>query len=400
MGYTRIQTSLYPAGQEAEVQKPKQRLWLHILLFVASFLSMLLAGTWWLGKDFLEISNWQYGFTYAILLTTFLSAHEFGHYIAARLHKVDATLPFFIPFPLIFLNPFGTMGALIKTRSPIYTRKALFDIGVSGPLAGFVVCFVILVVGLLTLPNAEYLYQVHPEYIDYVARWGSMPTFGMYFGDTLLFSVLAKIFAHPGGFLPPMNEIYHYPFLCVGWFGMFVTALNLLPIGQLDGGHIAYAMFGNRHRYIARIVWWFLLIVGTGAFLGTFYDAIRTDSPDSIYTFFQSVFLPVLGAFKSAIPWFFAGWGGWLFWAFFTRLFIKLDHPPVPDLSPIGPVRMAIGWLALLIFVGTVSYNGIYMISPTEREEEWLRQRGSEPTEFSAVQTSLSTQKATLGIQQ
>ena len=159
-------------------------------------------------------------------------------------------------------------------------------------------------------------------------------------------------------------------------------------------------MFGNRHRYIARIVWWFLLIVGTGAFLGTFYDAIRTDSPDSIYTFFQSVFLPVLGALKSVVPWFFAGWGGWLFWAFFTRLFIKLDHPPVPDLSPIGPVRMAIGWLALLIFVGTVSYNGIYMISPTEREEEWLRQRGSEPTEFSAVQTQLSTQKATLGIQQ
>lgn len=390
MGYTRIQASIHPSGQETEVPQPKQRLPLHIFLFVASFISMMMAGAWWMGKDFLEISNWQYGLTYAILLTTFLSTHEFGHYIAARLHKVDATLPFFIPFPLIFLNPFGTMGALIKTRSAIPSRKALFDIGVSGPLAGFVVCLVILVIGLATLPDASYIYQIHPEYINYVATWGRMPVFGMYFGDTLLFSFLAKLFAPSGGFLPPMNEIYHYPFLCVGWFGMFVTALNLLPIGQLDGGHITYAMFGSRHRYIARIVWWTLLLIGTGAFLSMFYDAIQGDSPDSIYTFFQSIFLPVLGALKSAVPWFFAGWGGWLFWALFTRLFIRLDHPPVPDRNAIGPVRMAIGWLSMLIFVGTVSYNGIYFIEPTPTEQEWLKQNRTQ-VEFSSVPVQHST---------
>ena len=118
MGYTRISS---PAGEEQqlEVHRPKQRLLLHLFLFVFSFVSTMMAGAFWVGKDPFEVSNWAHGLTYAILLITFLSAHEFGHYIAARIHKVDATLPFYIPFPFLFLNPFGTMGAVIRTRSPI-----------------------------------------------------------------------------------------------------------------------------------------------------------------------------------------------------------------------------------------------------------------------------------------
>lgn len=372
MGYT----PLTPQHETEHVErKSKQRLPLHIALFLASFLCMLMAGTQWMGKDFLEISNWQYGFTYAILLITFLSAHEFGHYFAARYHKVDATLPYFIPFPLLMFNPFGSMGAVIKTRTPIYSRKALFDIGIAGPLAGFVVCLVILIVGLLTLPDKSYIYQIHPEYM---LLGGNIPKWGMYFGDTLLYSFLASVFGNSGGFLPPMNEIYHYPFLCVGWFGMFVTAINLIPIGQLDGGHITYAMFGKWHRYITRVAWWTLFIIGSGSFLNIFYDIIKTDQPDTLYTFFQSLLLPVLATLKSLFPWWFESWGAWVLWAFIARFVVKLDHPPVPDSTPIGKPRMALGWVAIAIFVLTISYNGLYEIPPSGKQLEQLKKKESD----------------------
>ena len=332
---------------------------------------MLMAGAFWVGKNPFEISNWIYGMTYAVLLITFLSAHEFGHYIAARLHKVDATLPFYIPFPFIMLNPFGTMGAVIRTRSPIPSRKALFDIGVAGPLAGFAVCLVILLIGFITLPGKEYLYTIHPEYL---ILGGRVPIWGMYFGDSIIFSAMAALFTNPSAFLPPMNEVYHYPFLCVGWFGLFVTSLNLLPIGQLDGGHIIYAMFGNKHRIVSRIVWWTLLILGTGSLLGWFHDIIKTDQPDSLYTFFQSIFLPLLDTLRKLAPWFFSAWFGWLIWALFTRLLIKLDHPPVPDQRPLGIGRTMVGWFSILIFIGSVSFSGIYFIDPPDRELERLRE--------------------------
>ncbi len=358
MGYTRISS---PASEEQqpEVRQPGLRLPLHISLFVLTFISMIMAGAFWIGKNPLEISNWVYGLTYAVLLMVFLSAHEFGHYIAARIHKVDATLPFYIPFPFLFLNPFGTMGAVIRTRSPIPSRRALFDIGVAGPIAGFVVCLIILVVGFITLPGKEYLYTIHPEYMS---TGGKIPIWGMHFGDNLIFSALASFLSNPKSFLPPMNEIYHYPFLCVGWFGLFVTSLNLLPIGQLDGGHITYAMFGHKHRVISRIVWWTLVVLGTGSFLGVFHDLLKPDHPDKLFTFFQSMFLPVLNGLRSIVPWLFNGWFGWLVWALITRTLIKLDHPPVPDSRPLDTRRMAIGWVAILIFVGSVSYNGIYFI--------------------------------------
>lgn len=378
MGYTRITPQHIPEQTEG---KRKQKLPLHIALFVASFISMLMAGTQWAGKDFLDISNWQYGFTYAILLITFLSAHEFGHYFAARFHKVDATLPYFIPFPLLLFNPFGSMGAVIRTRTPIYTRKALFDIGVAGPLAGFVVCLIILVIGLLTLPDKSYIYQVHPEYL---LLGGTIPKWGMYFGDTLLYSFLASVFGNSGGFLPPMNEIYHYPFLCVGWFGMFVTALNLLPIGQLDGGHITYAMFGRWHRYIARAAWWLIFIAGTGWWLNVFHDIIQTDQPDDIYTFFQSLLLPTLTTLKTLFPWWFASWGAWVFWALLVRFIVRLDHPPVPDTTPIGTTRMVIGWGAIAIFVLTISYNGLYEIAPSETQKQQLQKSKNDFVEHSS----------------
>jgi membrane-associated protease RseP (regulator of RpoE activity) len=344
--------------QSNEAFKKKDKLWLHALLFVATCVSCIVAGTVWAAKDPLDVSNWQYGITYAVLIVSFLTAHEFGHYFAARYHKVEATLPFYIPMPLLFAPFFGTLGAVIRTRSAIPNRKVLFDIGVSGPIAGFVMCLLFLIIGFMTLPGKEYLYSIHPEYLS---QGGQIPTFGLLFGDTLLYHFLEAVFAKPFAFIPPMNEMYHYPFLCVGWFGLFVTSLNLLPMGQLDGGHITYAMFGAKVQgIIARVLWVLMIIIGGGAFYEMAFRYFHIDRPEQLYTFLQTVLLPVLYFLKTYVPWLFLGWSGWLLWALIIKFFVKFDHPPVEDNAPLDTKRMVIGWLAILIFVVSFCYNGIY----------------------------------------
>jgi len=337
-------------------------LFVHVVLFVLTFASTMMAGSAWAGKNPVEISNWIYGWTYASLLMLFLLTHEFGHYFAAKYHGVDATLPYFIPLPIPFVSLFGTLGAYIKTRGMIPNRKALFDIGASGPLAGFLVCLGIFMYGLLNLPGIDSLFSIHPDYKDAVIIY---PDWGMYFGDMLIYKGLIVLLVEPGTYIPPLNEMYHYPFLCVGWFGMFVTSLNLLPLGQLDGGHISYAMFGDKQRIIARIVWYAMILLGLGSFLGWFYEQIVVESPNQIYTMIQHAFLPMLLWIKIHAPWIYGGWSGWLFWAFFTRFFIRLDHPPVPG-EPIGLIRQILGWIAFIIFISTFAYNGIYEIPRVE----------------------------------
>ncbi len=358
MGYTPISDQVDESTNVA-VPSAGQRWWLHIVLFVATFFSCTLAGIMWQGEgaDLSNGATLMHGLTYAVLIMTFISAHEFGHFFAARYHKVDATLPYYIPMPFPTIMPFGTMGALIRTRSAIRSRKVLFDVGVAGPLAGFVVCVVILIIGFVTLPDKNYLYRIHPEYLTLFG--GEIPEYGLRFGDTLLFSGLAQLFANPNGFLPPMNEVYHYPFLCVGWFGLFVTSLNLLPIGQLDGGHISYAMFGSGQSKIARLVMFALLAIGFFSLIGEFRPIILEDSPDEIVIFLQSILQPPINWLSSSCNWIFDGWVGWLFWAMLARFIFRLDHPPLVDEEPLDPMRMRIGWLAILVFILTLSLNGI-----------------------------------------
>jgi membrane-associated protease RseP (regulator of RpoE activity) len=304
----------------------------HIPLFILTFLTTTLAGVQWLNKDPLELSNFSTGLRYAVLIMLMLTSHEFGHYIAARIHGVRATLPFFLPFPsFLGLNPFGTLGAVIRLRSPIPSRRALFDIGVAGPLAGFVVSAVFLVVGLTTLPPREYLYTIHPEY----AQLRDIPLAGIIFGDTLFYSLATSLLVPNGTFLPPMNEIYHYPLLCVGWFGMFVTAMNLIPIGQLDGGHISFAMFGNRYHLIAQVSLVVLVVLGLAGFL------------------------PILGVDFNF------GWTGWLFWAFVLVFFLRMTKfaaPAPADDTPLDPTRRGLGWISAVIFVGSFSITPITLL--------------------------------------
>jgi len=344
-------------------QRKKHSVYFHLFLFLATFLSTTIAGVQWAGKDFTHLENISYGLTYGILMMLFFISHEFGHYFASRYHNVDATLPYFIPFPPApgLVGLFGTFGAVIRTRSPIMSRTALFDIGVAGPIGGFVMSLIFLTYGFMTLPGIDFIYNIHPNYL--VLNKGLIPTEGLFFGDTILYSILSKIFANPGGFLPPMNEIYHYPFLNVGWFGLFVTTLNMMPIGQLDGGHITYAMFGKKMQgKIARIFWWLIMFMGGLGLLSLCHDLLKSEDSGSSYYFLKQIFFGPLHWIKIHIPIVFEAWTGWLFWGIITKLFIKLDHPPLRDDEPISQNRMLVGWIAVIILILSFSYNGIYFI--------------------------------------
>lgn len=228
------------------------------------------------------------GIPFAGALLFILTTHEFGHYLLSKIHRVPASLPLFIPGPPHFI---GTFGAIIRMRGPILSRRALFDIGVAGPLAGFVVAVIALIVGL------------HLSTV--VDRTSSL---GLQLGEPLLLQFMSWIVI---GSLPPEADVVLHPIGFAAWFGLFVTSLNLIPIGQLDGGHVAYALWGRRQRTLALVA------------------------------------LPILLALG------FFGWSGWFLWAFMAGLW-GVGHPPVidPDV-PLGRNRTIVGWIAFAVFVVT-----------------------------------------------
>lgn len=306
-----------------KIKKSKQKVWLHLLLFAITFITTIIAGTEWTTGSAgpFELDILLKGLPYAAAILFILGVHEFGHYFAARFHKVDTTLPYFIPFPPVpGLFHFGTMGAVIKTKSVIPNNKAMFDIGVAGPIAGFIACVIVLIYGFINLPGQEYILAIHPDYFSPQYGEGAI---GLSFGDTLLFSALKFLLTSPGQFVPPMSEIYHYPYLCVGWFGLFVTAMNMIPVGQLDGGHVVFSMFGQKkHEAVASVAMIFLLVIGV---LGT-----------------------VSAVFELEISF---GWSGWLFWAFILYFFIKIKHPPVAHFEKLNSGRMILGYISLAILL-------------------------------------------------
>jgi len=300
--------------------KSKQHYLLHLGLFVITFITTTFSGIEWIngGKAYYAIRDLAVGIPYSVSILFILSCHEFGHYFAARFHKVDATLPYFIPFPSLsgFLN-FGTMGAVIRTKTPVYTKKAMFDIGIAGPLAGFVACIIVILYGYTHLPGINYLLSIHPDYLS--------PAYGksglhLEFGNTLLFSFFKNIFSNGNVFIPPMTEIYHYPYLCVGWFGLFVTAMNMIPVGQLDGGHIAYTMFGDKKHYI----------IATISLCALFICGVLGLISETLYP----------------MPF---GWTGWLVWALILFFVIKVKHPPINDEEPIGKGRTILGYISFVV---------------------------------------------------
>jgi membrane-associated protease RseP (regulator of RpoE activity) len=329
---------------QVESPKPDFGFFLNILLFLLTFFTTTVAGVQWVGKNAFELTNLPYGLPYSFSILFILGVHEFGHYFAARYHRVKVTLPYFLPFPPtpFFLN-FGTLGALIKTKAIVPSRKAMFDIGVAGPLAGFVACIIVLTLGFLTLPGPDYILSIHPGYDFSAQATNESGGLGLEFGRTILYSSLSWLLTDPAKqFVPPMSEMYHYPLLCVGWFGLFVTAMNLIPIGQYDGGHLIYTLFGEKHRVIARTSFIVLLVLGLPAVL------------DAVLRTILSYFVQDLPA--QIIPLAQYSWTGWFLWALISYYVIKLYHPPVPDESPLDQSRVIIGWLALIVFVVSFSF--------------------------------------------
>jgi membrane-associated protease RseP (regulator of RpoE activity) len=228
------------------------------------------------------------GIPFAATLLFILITHELGHFVLSKIHRVPASLPLFIPGPPHFI---GTFGAIIRMRGPIMNRRALFDIGVAGPLAGFMVAIVALIVGLS-----------FSTVVDRAA------TYGLQLGEPLLLKFMAWLII---GSLPPQADVLLHPVAFAAWFGLFVTSLNLIPIGQLDGGHVAFALWGDRQRTMAIAVLPLLIVLG------------------------------------------FVGWPGGFVWAFMAGIW-GIGHPPVMDPHvPLGGGRVFVGWIALAVFVLT-----------------------------------------------
>lgn len=231
------------------------------------------------------------GALYAVAILTILGAHEFGHYFACRWHNVDCTLPHFLPAPLPLT---GTLGAVIKIREPFPSRAALFDIGVAGPLAGFVALLPFLIAGIWLSDIAP----LEPE------------PGTMLLGEPLLLKAAARFIHGPLG--EGMDIVIH-PLGFGAWFGMLATALNLLPFGQLDGGHIAYAVFGPRSVLISTVT---LAVVIALSFVATSWIA--------------------MAIMLSVMTW-----------------FVGLRHPaPYNDFTPLSKGRVFVAFLALLILIG------------------------------------------------
>jgi membrane-associated protease RseP (regulator of RpoE activity) len=226
---------------------------------------------------------------YCIAIMTILSAHESGHYLMSRKYGTPATLPLFIPLPL---PPFGTLGAIIKMKGSIRNRRELFDVGVAGPLTGLAFTIPAIIIGL-KLSQVVALDQIDQQSV-------------ISLGDSLLFSWLQAIVLGP---IPTGHDVILHPLAYAGWVGLFVTALNLLPIGQLDGGHVVYSLWGEKSELIFKLVW------GVLALISLFYN--------------PAWFLLVI-----------------------ILLFIKLKHPPpLDDITPLDSKRRWLGIFTLAIFI-------------------------------------------------
>ena len=212
-------------------KKPDTRpkYWLNLLLFIATILSTIFAGSLNSGGNpFSNFSDLWLGIPFSVSIMAILTCHELGHYFMSRREGLITTLPYFIPVPFHFL---GTFGAVIRMKSIVPSRKTLLKVGMSGPIAGFLVAVPVSIIGI-------YLSEIRavPE------------TAGLLrLGDSLLFSLIARVF-HPD--IPQGSDLLLHPVAFAGWIGLLVTAMNLIPIGQLDGGHVMYSLFLKKRRYV------------------------------------------------------------------------------------------------------------------------------------------------------
>lgn len=284
------------------------------LLFVATCVSVLWTGALMTNEYHAPatLPELASGWVYALPLMSILLCHELGHYVAARIHGVPASLPYFLPLPV--LSPFGTLGAVIGMPERIRSRNALLDIGAAGPLAGMAVALPVLVYGLALSPV-----QAQPS--------------GPYWqeGQSLLYWLLKYLVK---GSIPSGHDVIVHPTALAGWVGLFVTMINLIPWGQLDGGHIAFALLGPLQNRVARLVRWGVF----GVFL---YNLVTFVGP----VLMQQSPLPLAGAINNSLT--------WLVWFGLLSLLGRVmgpDHPPV-EAGALTPARRRVAVACLALFV-------------------------------------------------
>ncbi len=366
----------------------KRTHFLQFFLFILTLITTTLAGAEWMfGNVFILVDNplgwpqfWQ-GLWFSVPFLGILTVHEFGHYFTAKAHQVKVTLPYYIPLWLGLGQSIGTMGAFIKVKELISSRKKYFDIGIAGPLAGFVVAIGVLWYGFANLPTLDYIFKIHPDYQKYglgFARvvYANKDLSGqILLGDNLLFSFFKTYVANPER-LPPPQEMVHYPLVLAGYLALFFTSLNLIPIGQLDGGHVLYGLVGNRaHRFISPVLFWFFVAyAGIGLFKATDFNPQHDPNfwEQMAYLGIYIVFLQMCFSRISEDPgtsWLLAlsvvvaqfgisywwplavGYEGFLVFAFVLGRVLGIYHPPTQNDEPLSWQRKALGWLALLVFV-------------------------------------------------
>ncbi|MFP2932571.1 site-2 protease family protein [Pyxidicoccus sp. 3LG] len=315
------------------VARPAPRYWLHLLLLLltvaTTFTSYLLHFHFqrFYSPDEVSLAAAWRALAFSVSLLAILGTHEMGHYVLARIHRVDTSLPYFIPLPVLGV---GTLGAVIRIRARIPNRNALVDIGAAGPLAGLVVALPILYWGLAhsTVVDAPRLPTAFPGddslwvYGRDLFAWvmekltNAPPALGdeelrpvqTVFGDSLLMQGFTRLALGP---IPEGKDVLVHPVVIAAWFGLLVTLLNLMPVGQLDGGHLAYAVWGRRAHWVGRAV--------------------------ALVLLFLTLFVT-------------ASWGVWLL---VTSKLVGFGHPEVVEpLEPLSPARKVICALCLLALIG------------------------------------------------
>jgi membrane-associated protease RseP (regulator of RpoE activity) len=372
----------------------------HSALFIATFITTTFAGAeLCFGKSILiygeEIGinadfTWEHfelGMQFSIPLLLFLTCHEFGHYFAAIYHKVKTSLPYYLPVPPIPMFSIGTLGAVIRLRSRPYSTKQFFDIGIAGPIAGFLMSLIILFYGFTTLPPADHIFTIHPEYKQYGADYAAYVyepefyqkelaekkisgTMDVFVGKNLAFILFEQLVADPAR-VPNVHEVIHYPVLLAGLISLLFTALNLFPIGQLDGGQVIYGLLGDkRHRIIGSVAlvvllfysglgldligpsmsnnW--LLITIPGYIVALFFAlrGLRMSRRDTaMYAVMMFAAHFILARLYPTL----VGYSGWLLFALIIGGVIGVKHPTAVVEQPLDYKRNALGWFTLIVFI-------------------------------------------------
>ena len=390
------------------LRDPRRRAVIQIGLVLLTAITLLMSGAElrtgrpaWGG---LAWADWLAGLPYALALFTFITVHEFGHFLTARYHRVRTTWPFYLPLYIPGFFNIGTLGAVIMLREAPWTTRKFFDIGIAGPLAGFVVALGLLIYGFTHLPDPEaFILSIHPEYLE---QFGGVPDAAtmrafqasqlepsLWMGSNLLYELLARWLPADPSRVPPPFEMMHYPFLFTGYLTLFFTALNLLPVGQLDGGHVIYGMFGRQAAgVIARITLGLLLLVGGTGLVDWLQPGPYTLFAWLLYLpFLYYVTKPVLGLEQRSHRWLavlaffgvqgllklaFPAWepqGIWLIYSLLLVRAVRLDHPPAYIESRVNRPRQALGWLAILIFVLSITPAPLRLegMPPADWRAEW-----------------------------